>query len=44
MRFDPFLDGQEIGEVMLAVQNGEKPEVAAKKWVEAHPDRVKQWL
>ncbi|KJK00688.1 glycine/betaine ABC transporter substrate-binding protein [Pseudomonas sp. 21] len=37
-------DGQEIGEVMLAVQNGEKPEVAAKKWVEAHPDRVKEWL
>ena len=36
--------GQEIGEVMLAVQNGEKPEVAAKKWVEAHPDRVKEWL
>ncbi|KAF1052408.1 MAG: Glycine betaine/carnitine transport binding protein GbuC [Stenotrophomonas maltophilia] len=37
-------DGQEIGEVMLAIQNGEKPEVAAKQWVAAHPDRVKAWL
>lgn len=37
-------DGQEIGEVMLAVQDGAKPEDAAKKWVDGHPDRVKEWL
>lgn len=36
-------DGQEIGEVMLAVQNGAKPEDAAKQWVASHPERVKQW-
>ncbi|PUA16710.1 glycine betaine ABC transporter substrate-binding protein [Glaciimonas sp. PCH181] len=34
----------EIDSVMLAVQNGEKPDVAAEKWVNAHPDRVKEWL
>ena len=36
-------DGQEIGEVMLAIQDGAKPEDAAKKWVDSHPDRVKEW-
>jgi len=36
-------DGQEIGEVMLAIQDGAKPEEAAKKWVDSHPDRVKEW-
>lgn len=36
-------DGQEIGEVMLAIQDGAKPEDAAKKWVDGHPDRVKEW-
>ena len=34
----------EIDSVMLAVQNGEKPEAAADKWVAAHPERVKEWL
>lgn len=34
----------EIDSVMLAVQNGERPEVAAEKWVTAHPERVKEWL
>jgi len=34
----------EIGEVMLAIQNGAKPEVAAKDWVAKHPDRVAQWV
>ena len=34
----------EIDSVMLAVQNGEKPEQAAKEWVTAHPERVKEWL
>jgi glycine betaine/proline transport system substrate-binding protein len=38
-----WASADEIGTVMLAVQNGEKPEVAAKTWVAAHPDRVAQW-
>lgn len=33
----------EIGEVMLAIQEGEKPEKAAKEWVASHPERVSQW-
>ncbi len=33
----------EIGEVMLAIQDGAKPEQAAKDWVAKHPDRVKEW-
>ena len=33
----------EIGEVMLAIQEGAKPEAAAKDWVAKHPDRVKEW-
>ena len=33
----------EIGEVMLAIQDGAKPEVAAKDWVAKHPDRVAEW-
>jgi len=33
----------EIGEVMLAIQDGAKPDVAAKDWVAKHPDRVKEW-
>ncbi|MCY1420886.1 hypothetical protein D9M71_365230 [compost metagenome] len=37
-------NGQEVGEVMLAIQEGEKPEVAAKKWVDANPERVKEWV
>jgi len=38
-----WASADEIGTVMLAVQNGEKPEAAAKAWVAAHPDRVAQW-
>ncbi|MEO6920465.1 MAG: glycine betaine ABC transporter substrate-binding protein [Collimonas sp.] len=34
----------EIDSVMLAVENGAKPEAAAKQWVDAHPQRVSQWL
>jgi glycine betaine/proline transport system substrate-binding protein len=34
----------EIDSVMLAVENGEKPDVAAEKWVTAHPERVNEWL
>ncbi|WP_166359080.1 glycine betaine ABC transporter substrate-binding protein [Pseudomonas akapageensis] len=33
----------EIGEVMLAIQDGAKPDAAAKDWVAKHPDRVAQW-
>lgn len=38
-----WASADEIGTVMLAVQNGEKADVAAKAWVAAHPDRVAQW-
>jgi glycine betaine/proline transport system substrate-binding protein len=34
----------EIDGVMLAAQNGTKPEEAAKAWVSAHPDRVASWV
>lgn len=34
----------EIGEVMLAIQEGAKPDVAAKDWVAKHPDRVAEWI
>lgn len=33
----------EIGEVMLAIQEGAKPDAAAKDWVAKHPERVKDW-
>lgn len=33
----------EIDGVMLAAQNGTKPDEAAKAWVSAHPDRVSEW-
>lgn len=33
----------EIGEVMLAIQEGSKPEAAAKDWVAKHPERVAEW-
>ncbi|RZI83389.1 MAG: glycine betaine ABC transporter substrate-binding protein [Pseudomonas sp.] len=33
----------EIGEVMLAIQDGTKPEQAAKDWVAKHPERVAEW-
>lgn len=33
----------EIGEVMLAIQDGAKPEAAAAAWVAKNPDRVKEW-
>ncbi|MBW5416186.1 MULTISPECIES: glycine betaine ABC transporter substrate-binding protein [Pseudomonas] len=34
----------EVNEVMLAIEEGKKPEQAAKDWLKAHPDRVKSWL
>ena len=36
-------DDTEIGKVMLAIQEGKKPEEAAKEWVAANPERVKEW-
>ncbi|MED5607990.1 MULTISPECIES: glycine betaine ABC transporter substrate-binding protein [Pseudomonas] len=36
-------DGAEIGQVMLAIQDGAKPEEAAKQWVASNPERVKEW-
>jgi len=33
----------EIGEVMLAIQEGAKPEAAARDWVAKHPERVAEW-
>ncbi|MFG6206908.1 MULTISPECIES: glycine betaine ABC transporter substrate-binding protein [Pseudomonas] len=33
----------EIGEVMLAIQDGAKPDAAAKDWVAKHPERVADW-
>ncbi|RTB86837.1 glycine/betaine ABC transporter substrate-binding protein, partial [Pseudomonas aeruginosa] len=32
------------GQVMLAIQEGAKPEDAAKQWVAANPGRVKDWV
>lgn len=34
----------EIGEVMLAIQEGAKPDVAAREWVAKHPERVAEWV
>ncbi|QCP52106.1 glycine betaine ABC transporter substrate-binding protein [Trinickia violacea] len=34
----------EIDSVMLAVENGAKPEAAADKWIADHPDRVNAWV
>ncbi|MGZ7459054.1 glycine betaine ABC transporter substrate-binding protein [Pseudomonas sp. Ma2-10] len=34
----------EIGEVMLAIQDGTKAEEAAKAWVAKHPERVAEWI
>ena len=28
---------------MLAIQEGEKPEIAAQEWVAKHPERVAEW-
>jgi len=44
-----FLDrfewtSDEMGEIMTAIEEGAKPEDAAKKWAEDHPDRVNEWI
>lgn len=33
----------DMGEVMIAIQNGEKEEVAAQNWVDANEDKVAEW-
>ena len=34
---------EDIESVMLAINNGEKPEQAAKKWINAHAKEVEEW-
>ncbi|RDK00939.1 glycine betaine ABC transporter substrate-binding protein [Paraburkholderia lacunae] len=34
----------EIDSVMLAIQNGSKPDAAADAWIAAHGDRVNDWV
>ena len=36
--------GAEVGEVMLAIREGAKPEQAAKDWIAKNPERVAGWL
>ncbi|MCK1997063.1 glycine/betaine ABC transporter [Psychrobacillus psychrodurans] len=33
----------DMGEVMIAIKDGEKPEVAAQTWVDANPEKVAAW-
>lgn len=35
---------EEVGEVMLAIRDGVKPEVAAREWIKSNPERVEGWL
>lgn len=35
---------EEVGEVMLAIRDGAKPDDAARDWVKNHPERVAGWL
>ncbi|GAB6988162.1 glycine betaine ABC transporter substrate-binding protein [Paenibacillus pini] len=44
-----FLDrfewsSDEMGEIMTAIEDGEQPEAAAKKWADDHSDRVNEWI
>ncbi|MFB5267001.1 glycine betaine ABC transporter substrate-binding protein [Paenibacillus enshidis] len=34
---------EDMGEVMIAIQEGTPPEQAAKGWADAHPEKVKDW-
>lgn len=36
-------DANEIGAVMLEIQDGKKPQDVAQAWVAAHPERVEEW-
>lgn len=33
----------EMGEIMIAIQDGKTPVAAAKEWADSHPDRVDEW-
>ncbi|WP_018664431.1 glycine betaine ABC transporter substrate-binding protein [Heyndrickxia acidiproducens] len=33
----------DMGKVMVSIQDGKKPEEAAKEWVKNNPDKVKEW-
>lgn len=35
---------EEVGEVMLDIEGGTKPDAAAAKWIAGHPQRVADWL
>ncbi|PLT28004.1 glycine betaine ABC transporter substrate-binding protein [Peribacillus deserti] len=39
-----FWTPADMGEVMIDVEEGEKPEAAASKWIKAHPDKVEKWV
>lgn len=41
---DRFLwTSEDMGEVMIDIQNGAEPEAAAKKWVDEHEAQVQKW-
>lgn len=41
---DRFLwTSEDMGEVMIDIQNGAEPEAAAKKWVDEHEAQVQEW-
>ncbi|WP_419960684.1 glycine betaine ABC transporter substrate-binding protein [Psychrobacillus sp. BM2] len=33
----------DMGEIMIAIKDGEKPEVAAQAWIDANPEKVAAW-
>lgn len=35
---------EDMAAVMISIEDGMAPEAAAKKWLAAHPDKVKAWL
>jgi glycine betaine/proline transport system substrate-binding protein len=37
-------NAEEVGEVMLAIRDGAKPDAAARDWVKNNPERVAGWL
>lgn len=34
---------EDMGEIMIAIQEGDKPEVAAQNWVDANADKIAVW-
>lgn len=34
---------EDMGEIMIAIQEGEKPEIAAQNWVDANADKIAEW-